>query len=230
MSKPKLLVLHGALGSANQLQPLCEKLEATFDVYSFNFSGHGGCAFEANFSIDQFATDLKSYIGENRLEGIDIFGYSMGGYVALRLAMIENKLIGKIHTLGTKLAWSPETAAKEVKMLNPGKIEEKVPAFAKVLAERHAPNDWKKVLLKTKQMMLDLGEQPILSENEYHQITNDVIIGIGNEDSMVSVEESAVVANHLPHGQLQVFEGFKHPIEQIDCNILAESIEDFCNN
>ncbi len=230
MSKQRLLVLHGALGSAKQLQSLCDKLDATFDVHSFNFSGHGGRAFETNFSIDQFATDLKSYIEENKLEGIDIFGYSMGGYVALRLALIESNLISKIHTLGTKFGWSPETAAKEVKMLNPEKIEEKVPAFAKVLSERHAPNDWKDVLLNTKQMMLALGAQPVLSQREYQQITNDVIIGIGSEDSMVSIEESELVANHLPHGQLQVFEGFKHPIEQIDCNILAESIEDFCNN
>ena len=55
----------------------------------------------------------------------------MGGYVALQLANKHPKYVQKIITLGTKFAWDKETAAKEVKMLNPEKIEEKIPAFAK---------------------------------------------------------------------------------------------------
>jgi len=224
MSKPKLIVLHGALGSAKQLQPLCNKLEATFDIYTFDFSGHGGRVFDTEFTINQFASELKGFISENNLQGTDVFGYSMGGYVALKLVETESNLLGKIHTLGTKFAWSPETAAKEVKMLNPEKIEEKVPAFAKALADRHAPNDWREVLNKTKDMMLGLGEQPALTTQDINTITNSVIIGIGSDDHMVSIEESQHVAQQLPNGKLKIFEGFKHPIEQVDYNVLSEEL------
>ncbi|MEP2772592.1 MAG: alpha/beta hydrolase [Fulvivirga sp.] len=224
MSKPKLIVLHGALGSAKQLKPLCNKLEATFDMYTLDFSGHGGRAFDTQFTIHQFASELRHFISENNLQGVDIFGFSMGGYVALKLAETEGKLLGKIHTLGTKFAWSPETAAKEVQMLNPDKIEEKVPAFAKALADRHAPNDWKEVLNKTKEMMLGLGEQPALNAQGFNTITNSVIIGIGSDDHMVSIEESQHVANQLTNGKLKVFEGFKHPIEQVDHSELSEGL------
>ena len=40
-----LILLHGALGSKEQLQPLATTLQNTFHVHSFNFSGHGGRPF-----------------------------------------------------------------------------------------------------------------------------------------------------------------------------------------
>jgi esterase/lipase len=40
--KKTLLLLHGALGSEKELIPLKKLLTETFDVRSFNFSGHGG--------------------------------------------------------------------------------------------------------------------------------------------------------------------------------------------
>ena len=46
-------------------------------------------------------------------------GHSMGGYVALKLALKRPELVDRIITLGTKFNWTPEVAAKEVKMLNP---------------------------------------------------------------------------------------------------------------
>lgn len=224
MSKPNLLLLHGALGAKQQLKPLAEKLKAAFTVYDMNFSGHGGAPFHNAFSIDQFAVELEQFIESKKLQGIHIFGYSMGGYVALSLASRSPQLIDKIFTLGAKFNWTPATAEKEVKMLNPEKIEEKVPAFAKALADRHAPYEWKEVLYKTKDMMLELGDKPVLTPAALSKISNQVVIGIGDQDNMVSIDESETVANQLANGEIKVFEGFKHPIEQVDHSLLSEEI------
>jgi pimeloyl-ACP methyl ester carboxylesterase len=51
----------------------------------------------------------------------------MGGYVALKTAVLHPGRIEAIVTLGTKFHWDPENASNEVRMLNPEKIEEKVP-------------------------------------------------------------------------------------------------------
>lgn len=224
MSKPNLLLLHGALGAKQQLKPLADKLGAAFTVYDMNFSGHGGTQFQDTFTINQFAVELEQFIESKKLQGIHIFGYSMGGYVALSLASRSPQLIDKIFTFGTKFNWTPATAEKEVKMLNPVKIEEKVPAFAKALADRHAPNDWKEVLYKTKDMMLELGDKPLLTPAALSKISNQVVIGIGDQDNMVSIDESETVANQLANGEIKVFEGFKHPIEQADIEILVDDL------
>ncbi|MFT5858565.1 MAG: pimeloyl-ACP methyl ester carboxylesterase [Flavobacteriaceae bacterium] len=77
----------------------------------------------------------------------------MGGYVALSLAHQNPKLVNKIVTLGTKFDWNPSSTAKEVKLLNPSVISEKIPQFATHLEKEHAPLDWNKVVENTAKMM-----------------------------------------------------------------------------
>ena len=81
-----LLLLHGAIGAKDQLQPIAEQLKNTFDVHTLNFSGHGGEPMPSSFSIEQFAGDVLLFLKQNNISKTNIFGYSMGGYVALYLA------------------------------------------------------------------------------------------------------------------------------------------------
>lgn len=219
-----LILLHGAIGSSSQLTPLSKVLAAHFNVYSFNFEGHGGRAIEGPYSIDRFVENLIDFLDQNQLNKVAIFGYSMGGYVALKAAAKYPVRITSIVTLGTKFNWTPETATKEVKMLDADKIEEKVPKFAEHLKFLHAPLDWREVLQGTADIMIDLGNGIGLSDEEISSVGVPVLIGIGDQDQMVSIEESKRVADMLPFGKLMVFEDFPHPIEKVDYPILSKNI------
>jgi len=228
MKQKTLLLLHGALGSAEQLSPLKDALAEHFDVHTLNFTGHGGKAWgEQDFSMDLFAKDVLHYLEANHLEQVDILGYSMGGYVALNLAKNNPNRVHRIFTIATKFAWSPESSAKEVKMLNPTAIETKVPAFARALEERHAPQDWKVHLEKTATMMLNLGNGDALGENDFSAIQHEVLVTVGTKDRMVSQEESAQVATWLGNARFEALEGVPHPIEKIDANVLTQRAVDY---
>ena len=185
-----LLLLHGALGCKKQFDGLKLLLENKYKVHAFNFLGHGGKATNKAFSNKLFSENILQYLNENEIDSCDIFGYSMGGYVALFCAKKHPNKIDKIITLATKFDWTPETAAKEIKMLNPKIIEEKVPKFATMLRARHEPNDWKVVLQNTADMMHGLGNGNALNEDDFKGIKNEVLVAVGNEDKMVSIEES----------------------------------------
>ena len=225
--KSKLLLLHGALGTSMQFQILKEKLLPHLDVFDFNFSGHGSNKSEGDFSIDLFCTDALEYLKEHHLENVNIFGYSMGGYVALRLGRDYPDKINKIITLATKFDWSPETATKEARMLIPEIIEEKIPKFAEDLQRRHAPNDWKSIVRRTSEMMTGLGNGKAMKMEDFKTIDHHILICIGDEDKMVSIEESERVANYLKNGALKIIPGFKHPIETNDPDVLASLILNF---
>lgn len=227
-----ILLLHGALGSKDQLVPLAKKLKDEFAfVHTLTFSGHGGKNLnERQFNIETFTNDVLLFLEHENIKQTDIFGFSMGGYVALNLALKHPEKVGKIFTLGTKLQWSPEIAAKEVKMLNAEKIEEKVPAFAKALEQRHAPLSWKEVLKNTADMMMSLGHGATIEADQFKEIKHPAIIGIGSEDNMVSVAESEAVAEILPNGQIRIYEGLKHPIEEIDVEVFHKEILQFVKN
>ena len=224
-----LILLHGAIGAKDQLKPLANLLSEYFDVHTLNFSGHGEQPLPNEFSIDLFADNLLCYIEALDLKDVYVFGYSMGGYVALYTAKNYPEKIAKIFTLGTKFLWTSEIAKKEVNMLNPEKIEEKIPHFAEQLKKRHLPNNWKEVLKKTTQMMENLGEKNALQLDDYTSINIPVAIAIGDSDTMVTVEESKAVADKLPQSTFLILEKTPHPIEKVDLATLVKELKSFLN-
>ena len=221
----QLLLLHGAIGSSEQFDTLLPLLKGQFDVSALDFSGHGGRAIPAReFSISLFAQDVLNWLNENKVQTIDIFGYSMGGYVALYLAKHYPERVGKVFTLATKFDWNPEGAAKEAAMLNPEKIAEKVPAFAKTLEQKHGEKNWKAVLSKTAAMMIALGDLPALSLDDLSGIQHSVRVSVGDKDAMVSQEETIAVCNQLKNGQLLVLPQTQHPFEKVDPEVIAKEI------
>lgn len=223
-----ILLLHGALGAASVMEPLAERLYSVgFDAQLLNFSGHGGSPFAEDFGIEQFTTEVLGFLDKNGIEKVDIFGYSMGGYVALYLASLHPERVGRIVTLATKFDWTPEGAEREVRMLDPEKIEAKVPAFAAQLRERHAPNDWKELLRKTAGMMLELGQRPLLSTDVLSKIKQPTLVCLGDSDQMVSQEETKHAAAALPHGHLQILEQTPHPFEKVDTAAFASILASF---
>src|SRR5690606_11506400 len=94
--------------------------------------------------------------------------------------------VHRMLTLGTKFKWDPESAAREVRMMNPEVIAQKVPAFAEMLAARHAPADWREVMQKTAAMMTRLGAGEAMTAADFRSIGHPVCICRGDIDHMVT--------------------------------------------
>jgi esterase/lipase len=225
--KQNLILLHGAIGAKDQLQPLANILSDKFDVHTINFSGHGGEPMPDKFSIDLFAEDVFNYLHQNKIDRINIFGYSMGGYVGCYLAKHYPEKVNKLFTFATKFLWTPEIAKKEILFLDVNKITEKLPAFAKALEQRHSPNDWKIVFQKTADMLVQMGNSCVLSLSDFETLTTPVMIGIGDKDTMVTLEETISVYRKIKDAQLLVMPQTQHPIEKISFERLANEINSF---
>ncbi len=224
----KILLLHGAIGAKDQFGVLQELLSAETEVHTMNFTGHGGGEIpDEPFTIDMFARDIITYLDSNNIDEINIFGYSMGGYAALYAALNNPGRISKIFTLATKFEWTPEIAEREVKMLDAQKMKVKVPKFAAELAKRHGEDKWVTLLQKTADMMTGLGNKNVLTIELLNQINNKVLVGIGDSDKMVSLEETIAAFRTLTNANLLVLPATPHPIEQVNKEILAKAIKRF---
>ena len=223
----KLLLLHGAIGAKDQLQPLADLLKSDFEVHTLNFAGHGGEKMPEFFSIELFANNVLTYLEQNNITKINIFGYSMGGYVALYLAKYYPNKIEKIFTLATKFSWNSDISSKEIKMLEPNKIEEKIPAFALLLEKRHHPNDWKVLLKKTSEMMIALGNKNCLTLQDLTSISTRAMISVGDNDNMVTLGETKEVAQNLKNSELLILQDTLHPIEKVVVDNLGMEIKTF---
>ena len=227
MEEPALLLLPGALGASPQFDPFYPLLAEHFDLHLLNFEGHGSAgASERPFRIEHFAENVLTYLEREGIAPVDVFGYSMGGYVALYLATHAPDQVSSIATLGTKLRWDPATAEREVGLLAPDAIEAKVPHFARTLAGRH-PAGWKTVVRKTAEMLQALGEEPVLGATDWPAIPHPVRLHVGDRDTTVSIEESEEVYRALEHGELAVLPQTPHPLEKVKPARLAQSLVDF---
>ena len=221
-----IVLLHGALGSSAQLESIAAELNRQGrKAMLLNFSGHGGVAFsKEEFGIETFAREVLCFLNETKVDTADIFGYSMGGYVALWLAHLCGDRVGKIVTLGTKFDWNPEAAECEIEKMNPQKIEEKVPVFAQVLHKRHAPSDWKEVLRKTAKLMTLLGRDPLLTSEVLKKVETPTHILLGDQDEMADLNFSKQVARWLPFGKFDLLPNTPHPIEKVNEEFIINAV------
>ena len=198
----KILLLHGAIGSSQQLEPLAKLLSKAHDVYLLDFSGHGTKPLPTTkqFSIELFANNVLDWMNDNNVDCINILGYSMGGYVALYLAQQYPEKVERVFTFATKFEWNEQIAAKEVQMLSP-----------------------------TANMMLEMGKDNPLKPTQFTSIKQRVRLTIGDKDKMVTLEETLLTYRLLENASLQVFPNTAHPIEQVDVPMLAQAASDFFN-
>ena len=224
-----LLLIHGALGARSQLAALAAALEPEHPVHLVELEGHGDTpSTSAPFDIGRFAQNVRGTMRERGLARAALFGYSMGGYVALHLAAESPELVTSVMTLGTKLAWTPEVAAREVSRLHPAIIRAKVPKFAEVLEQRHVgAGGFELVLAKTAALMTSLGDRPLVDATLFGRLAQPVRLMVGDRDSVVSIEETAAATRSIPRGELGVLPNTVHPIEQVRAPLLTAMLRDF---
>ena len=224
-----LVLLHGALGASSQLDVLAEALAPRFTVHLLDFEGHGSVSpRDRPMRLEHMVENVLELMDGRDVDRAAFFGYSMGGYVALHLALSHPGRVDRVATLGTKFRWNAETAAREAGRLDPKAIRAKVPRFAETLAVRHGrAGGWENVLARTAEFLRDLGENPLLTDVTLSQIRQPVRIFVGDRDNTVTADESAAVASTLRNGGLTVLADTPHPIEQVEVNELARVLRAF---
>lgn len=228
MTAPHVLLLHGALGASIQFLPLEARLGDRFRVHTLDFEGHGSSPVRTRpFRIGHFAENVVELLDRKRLAQVHLFGYSMGGYVALHLAAIAPGRVRRVATLATKLAWTPDVAVRESAMLDCSTIREKLPKFATALEQRHTALGWEALLGRTAELLAELGARPVITSDVLTNIEQLVRIAVGDRDATVSIGECADAVRALRNGQLEVHPATPHPFEKAPIVRIARSLTEF---
>ncbi|OFZ20404.1 MAG: hypothetical protein A2Z20_08815 [Bdellovibrionales bacterium RBG_16_40_8] len=84
---PKLVFLHGVMGSGANWQKIAKAFQKKFRVLTYDQRGHGA-SFKPldGYSTEDYAMDLKHIIDELGWDKIILIGHSMGGRNALHFA------------------------------------------------------------------------------------------------------------------------------------------------
>jgi pimeloyl-ACP methyl ester carboxylesterase len=92
-----LVMVHGGFGVIGMFEPLLPYLAETRQVIAVEMQAHGHTAdIDRPFSFEFLADDIAALLADLELANADILGYSLGGGVALQIAIRHPKLVRKL--------------------------------------------------------------------------------------------------------------------------------------
>jgi pimeloyl-ACP methyl ester carboxylesterase len=92
-----LVLLHGAYMTIDAVGEVVPGLARTRQVIAVELQGHGRTAdIDRPLSYEQMADDVAALVDHIGIEDADIFGYSMGGGVALQVAIRHPDIVRKL--------------------------------------------------------------------------------------------------------------------------------------
>jgi pimeloyl-ACP methyl ester carboxylesterase len=112
-----LVLLHGGLGAIEMFGPNLPALAKGRRVIAVDLQGHGRTAdVDRPIAVEAMGEDIAALITHLDLERPDIMGYSLGGGVALQVAIHHPELVGKLVLVSTPIrrnAFFPEILAQQ---------------------------------------------------------------------------------------------------------------------
>jgi pimeloyl-ACP methyl ester carboxylesterase len=92
-----LILIHGGLGSSAMFSDIMPQLSKDRQVIAVDLQAHGRMAdIDRPLSFESMADDVAALVLHLKIEKVDVMGYSVGGEVALRVAIQHPDLIRRL--------------------------------------------------------------------------------------------------------------------------------------
>lgn len=97
----RVVFLHGLMGRGKNFATIAKKLGEDFTSLLVDLPNHGASPWTASFDYDQMADQVAETLKDNfaSAEPVNVVGHSMGGKVAMRLALRHPDLVQKLVVL-----------------------------------------------------------------------------------------------------------------------------------
>ncbi len=93
---PPLIILHGLFGSARNWQNIAKQLAEHYTVYALDLRNHGASPHDEVMDYPSMAADVIAFIDQHKLQDVILLGHSLGGKVAVQLALSAANRLSKL--------------------------------------------------------------------------------------------------------------------------------------
>lgn len=220
---PTLVFIHGSGDSAQVWEPLIAALPDEYTYLALDLPGHGALLDQppADASVAGYASFVSQELQRRGIVAPTILGHSLGGAVALRLALDAPQQVARLVLIGTgaRLRVSPVGLERARKAGPTGDAELTRLSFsdahaADALAYQQARRPTTPGMLYRDLIACDAFD--IMAE--VGSISAPSLVVVGAEDRMTPEKYSRFLADKLPHAKLVVVPEAGHyvQIEQPD--------------
>lgn len=222
-----IVLLHGANGSSLAIAPLAEALREQWPTIALpNLLGHGGRPVPPALSVEAMAADLARLLDDNGIAQAILVGYSFGGYLALYCAKHFPERVAAVCTLATRHVMDEATIDRWVDLTTASRLVARAPNRRFELVREHAPQDWRLVLERNREMFEAMRGKLPLTPGDLQAIRQPVLVVSGSEDQLVSAQDTADLGRAVRATTL-LFPGRAHPIMSVPLETVARGIGDW---
>ena len=91
-----LIIIHGLFGSASNFRGLARRYSAHYKTYCLDLRNHGLSFHDDDISYEAMASDVIGFMDKENISKAHIMGHSMGGKVAMQVALNYPKYVDKL--------------------------------------------------------------------------------------------------------------------------------------
>jgi pimeloyl-ACP methyl ester carboxylesterase len=234
-----LVLVHG-LGSrgADWAQLIPQLIDGGHRVYAVDLLGYGLSAQprDASYSIADQASMVEGFLDSEHLQQVDLAGWSMGGWIAMRVALQQPQRIRRLVLLDSaglrfKLSFDPAlfqpesatdlAALEELLVPHPRPL----PRFlAMAMLRRGDRIGW--VIHRSVQSMMT-GDD--LVDGKLGPLTMPVLIGWGDQDRLIPLPVAYQLHAQIPQSVLDVYADCGHLAPGLCVDQVGPSVVSFLN-
>lgn len=214
-------MLHGARGAAVLLQPLAQAVSPGHRIHLLNLAGHGGRPLPERYSLALLGADVLAQMDAFGLHRVRLFGYSLGGTLALWLACHHPDRIEGWCVLAPKLRFDARTVAHFTHLASLDRIERPGSPQPALLERLHRGQDWRAQATRLADMYRRFGERAELEESALRALRTPGWLISASEDPLLPWPEFLELHRLLPGSHAFSFSGSAHPLEALPLPRLA---------
>ena len=217
-----IVLVHGLGGRAEDWAGLMPQLVRDHHrVYALDLPGYGRSDWPANaaYSIAEQTAVVEAFLDNRHLAHTDLAGWSMGGWIAMRVALDQPQRIRRLiicDSAGTRfnLTWDPslfepDTPAKLAALDNlllAGPAPH-VPAFIQRAIFRFVG---KHAWVVRRNMNSMLTGASLLDNPQLGALRMPMLIVWGKQDHLIPVAVGEQIHHAVPQSELEIFDGCGH--------------------
>ena len=243
-----LLLIHGLTGNKTTMYPIRDMFKDDYRVITIDTRGHGESTRPEQYTIDDHALDIHEIIEELNLENVDILGYSMGSYIALRAAEVRSDDIDHLVLVCTKPNGKTSSVARLLKEadLDITKVTQEE-MMGVIMKASLAPQSYEKVIngeLDIGEFLNGDGSQELNEEekaaedaslanfdnsNDYDKVDCKTLVIGGEYDGINPPELGREVADGIPNARFELIGDAGHLAVAEQPDEFQKVIRDFLN-
>ncbi|MBQ4839635.1 alpha/beta fold hydrolase [Pseudoalteromonas luteoviolacea] len=238
-----VILIHGLFGSLENLNVIARALESNFNVINVDLRNHGRSFKSDDMNYQVMAEDILSLINHFGLNKATLVGHSMGGKVAMQVAMLDEQKVEKLVVLDiapVKYHSRHDTiirALNQVSQQTPTSRSEADKVMSEYIEELGVRQFLLKSLAKNEQGALEWRfNLPIIEQNYSQIIENidtprtclcDTLFIKGNNSDYILPEHKGAIVSAFAKARAKIIQGAGHWLHAEKPEAVNRSIIDF---